>query len=371
MTDRIKRTPLFEKLKSHGGKFVSFAGYEMPIQFEGIIKEHQAVRQAAGLFDVSHMGEIWLEGAGALAYADCLVTNDVYAIEDNQIAYSPMCLDSGGIVDDLLVYRFGEEKVLLVVNAANHDKDLAHIEKHCPAGVTVVDRSFLTGQLALQGPRSSEILADIADATLVGLGGFRFAEGTVGGAPCLVSRTGYTGEDGYEIYCTNEDLPQVFDAVTEAGASRGLKQIGLGARDTLRLEAKLCLYGNDIDETTTPLEAGLGWTVKFTERDFLGKAALEKQKAKGIPRKLIGFEMEDRGIARHGYPVVPDGEAADAAPIAEVCSGGPSPTLGRNIGLVYLPTSLAKKDARFGVVIRGSVKRAKVVKTPFYKRDSM
>jgi aminomethyltransferase len=370
MIEQPKRTPLYEVLKAKGGKFVDFAGFEMPIQFEGIKREHQAVREAAGLFDVSHMGEIWLEGSGALAYGDYLVTNDIFAIEDGQIAYSPMCLESGGIVDDLLVYRVASDKILLVVNAANHDKDLEHIKKHRPDNVEIVDRSFETGQLALQGPKAEEILSKIADASLVHLKGFRFSMGAIADVPCLVSRTGYTGEDGFEIYCPGDKLIQVFDAIAKAGERSGLKQIGLGARDTLRLEAKLCLYGNDIYETTSPLEAGLGWTVKLESRDFLGRDAIVAQKAAGLTRKLVGFEMVDRGIARHGYPVVEEGGDADGPSIAVICSGSPSPTLGKSIGLVYLPRRLAKKGTVFGVVIRGAVKRAKVVKTPFYVRST-
>lgn len=300
MSTKLRETPLFNALKKAGGKFVEFAGYNMPIQFAGIKKEHQAVREAAGLFDVSHMGEIWLEGDNALAAADYLVTNDIYAIENGQIAYTPMCLDSGGIVDDLLVYRFSPKKILLVVNAANHDKDLAHIQQYVGDDVNVIDRSFDTGQLALQGPKSSEIMANISDQ-VVELPGFHFLETTIAGAACLVSRTGYTGEDGFEIYAANDDMSAIFDALIDTGCEFGMELIGLGARDTLRLEAKLCLYGNDIDEHTTPLEAGLGWTVKLGERDFVGKNAISSQKAAGVTKRLVGFEMMDKGIARHGF----------------------------------------------------------------------
>jgi glycine cleavage system T protein (aminomethyltransferase) len=369
MNEKLRRTPLFEELKSRGGKMVPFAGYEMPVQFAGIKAEHNAVRTKAGVFDVSHMCEFWLEGKDALEYAHWLVTNDIKGLEDGQVAYTPMCLETGGIVDDLLVYRYGTDKILLVVNAANHDKDLAHVQKHVRGEVTVRDASYETAQLALQGPAAVEILKKISDGKFVDLGFFHFEEGTVAGKPCLVSRTGYTGEDGYEIYTANEDAAHVLRALMEAGEPLGLMPIGLGARDTLRLEAKLALYGNDIDETTTPLEALLGWTVKLDVGEFLGSEVIRKQKeGKKLPHRLVGFEMVDKGIARHGYPVIPDGAEADAEPIAKIASGSPSPTLGKNIGLVYLPKKGYKVGAHFGVVIRGKVARARIVKTPFYKR---
>lgn len=367
MNETLRRTPIYEELKARGGKMVPFAGYEMPVQFEGIIAEHTAVRTKAGVFDVSHMCEFWLEGKGALEYAHRLVTNDVLGLEDGQVCYTPMCLQSGGIVDDLLVYRYGQEKILLVVNAANHDKDLLHVQTHA-GSVKVTDRSYETGQLALQGPLAMEILAQVTGGKYSDLGSFRFIEGEVAGHPCIVSRTGYTGEDGYEIYCPNESLLPVFQAIMKVGEPLGCRPIGLGARDTLRLEAKLCLYGNDIDETTTPLEAALSWTVKLEAGDFLGRDALVKQKEAGVPRKLVGFEMCERAIARHGYPVVPAGAGPDAAPIATIASGSPSPTVGKNIGLVYLPTAMSKIGSEFDVVIRGKTARAKVIKTPFYKR---
>lgn len=368
MNQELRKTPLFEELKSRGGKMVPFAGYHMPVQFEGIKAEHQAVRLAAGLFDVSHMAEFWLEGPDALTYADHLVTNDIKGLEDGQVAYTPMCLESGGIVDDLLVYRFSTQKILLVVNAACHDKDLVHVKKNAAFNLEVTDRSYDTAQIALQGPKAQEILKRVSDGRYEELGFFRFEEGTIAKCPCLVSRTGYTGEDGYEIYCNNENMVPIFRAIMEAGEPLGLKLIGLGARDTLRLEAKLCLYGNDIDETTTPLEAGLKWTVKMDKPNFIGKAALLAQKEAGLTRRLLGFEMLDRGIARHGYPIVPAGAEAGAEPIGTVASGGPSPTLQKNIGLAYFPKKGYKAGAEFGVVIRGKIAKAKIVKTPFYKR---
>ncbi len=368
MNENLRRTPLFSELKALGGKMVGFAGYQMPIQFSGIKAEHHAVRSLAGLFDVSHMGEIWLEGPDALAYAHWLMTNNIGDLANGQVAYSPMCLDDGGIVDDLLVYRVSEKKILLVVNAANHDKDLAHIVSHVRGNVDVHDRSDETGQLALQGPGASEILSQVSKGAFEDLPPFHFVEATVSNSPCLVSRTGYTGEDGYEIYASNQHMVPIFQTLMDAGQSLGLAPIGLGARDTLRLEAKLCLYGNDIDETTTPLEAGLGWTVKLDAGDFLGKDALLNQKEDGIKRRLMGFEMETKAIARHGYPVVLTNAEADSEPISTIASGCPSPTLKKNIGLVYLPKKKYKVGTTFGVAVRGKVATARVVKTPFYKR---
>ncbi len=371
MNESLRRTPLFEELKKLGGKMVPFAGYEMSVQFAGIIEEHNTVRKAAGLFDVSHMCEFWLDGPDALEYAHWLVTNDVKGLVDGQVCYTPMCRPDGGIVDDLLVYRYGTERVLLVVNAACHDKDLAHVRENVRGNVRVTDRSYETAQVALQGPRAFEILGRMpGGAAFTGLEFFHFAEGTLAGAPCLVSRTGYPAEDGVEIYCANEHMVQVFHAIMEAGAPLGLKCIGLGARDTLRLEGKLALYGNDIDLTTSPLEAGLGWTVKWDVGDFNGRAALVAQKEKGLARRLLGIEMTGKGIARHGYPVVAAGADAAAAPIGHVTSGAPSPTLGKNIGLAYLPNPGYKIGDRVGIVIRERVIDAVIVKTPFYKRPA-
>ena len=368
MNQTLRRTPLYDELKRLGGKMVPFAGYDMPIQFAGIKAEHNAVRTAAGIFDVSHMCEFWLEGKDALEYAHWLVTNDVKGLRDGQICYTPMCVENGGIVDDLLVYRYGQEKILLVLNAACHDKDLEHITKNVFGDVTVTDRSYETGQVALQGPRAQEILTAVTGGSFADLGFFYFAEGSVAGEPCIVSRTGYTAEDGFEIYCANDSLPTVFNAIMKAGEPLGLQPIGLGARDTLRLEGKLSLYGNDIDLTTTPLEASLGWTVKLDAGDFLGRDALIKQKKEGLKRRLMGFEMIDKGIARHGYSIVLADSDIDAEPISTVASGSPSPTLGKNIGLAYLPAKGYKSGKEIGVVIRKKVLKAKVVKTPFYKR---
>lgn len=339
----------------------------MPIQFEGIKAEHQAVRESLGLFDVSHMGEIWIEGKDALAYADYLITNDLYQAKDGQVIYSPMCTESGGIVDDLIAYRYSEEQILLVVNASNREKDLAHIRAHVHGKVQITDRSDETGQLAIQGPRAKELLSSMTDGRFDELETFYFVEGEVAGVPCLISRTGYTGEDGFEIYCAMDRLVALFLGLEAAGASFGMKLIGLGARDTLRLEARLSLYGNDIDETTSPLEAGLGWTVHFRDRDFLGKTALLSQEEEGVARRLVGFEMTEKAIARHGYTVI-RGNDPNEPVVGTVTSGSPAPSLGKNIGLAYLPLEMTKKGTEFCVLIRGAAKGARVIKTPFYRR---
>jgi aminomethyltransferase len=369
MNENLKRTPLYEELTRRGGKFVPFAGYEMAVQFEGIKAEHQAVRNAVGLFDVSHMGEIWLEGKDALSYADYLVTNDLFTAENQKVMYSPMCMENGCIVDDLFAYIYSPEKVLLVANASNRHKDLAHIQQHVRGDVRVTDKSDETGQIALQGPNAVQLTAAVSDDRFKDLQRFHFVEGEAGGVHCLISRTGYTGEDGYEIYCKGQDMVKLFLALEAAGGPFGLKPIGLGARDTLRLESRLSLYGNDIDDTTTPLEAGLAWTVKLdTGRDFLGKAALLQQEKQGLTRRLAGFEMTDKAIARHGYPVI-RGNDPNEPPVGFVGSGSPSITLNKNIGLAYLPIDMTKKGTKFHVVIRGAAKEAVVVKTPFYRRE--
>jgi len=369
MSEATRDTPLYDRHVRLGARMVPFAGYRMPVQYQGIKAEHLAVRTRAGMFDVSHMGEVWFEGPKALEHVHWLATNNIRGLADGQVAYTPLCKEDGTIVDDCLIYRASAERLLIVVNAANHDKDVAHFQRHLPAsGVRMTDRSYETGEIALQGPKAAEVLAKAGGPDFAGLKPFTFKEGPFLGEACLISRTGYTGEDGFEIYTPNPHTPVVWDALMQAGKPLGISPAGLGARDTLRLEARLCLYGNDIDETTTPLEAGLAWTVKFDVGDFLGKAALERQKAQGVPRKLIGLKMVGRGIARHGYPVVlPDGKPTDK-PIGHVTSGTTSPTLDINIGLAYLPAEHTKKGSRIGIVIRENVVAAEVIPTPFYKR---
>jgi len=362
----LKRTPLYDLHVKFGGKMIDFGGWEMPVQYAGIIEEHRAVRERAGLFDVSHMGEVRVAGADALALIQKLITNDAAKMSIHQAIYSPVCLPSGGIVDDILVYRLGESEYLLVVNAANKDKDLEWIKKTAAgfSRVDVEDYSGRTAQLALQGPLASKILVKLTDAAVEGIKYYwALPDVTVAGVKCLVSRTGYTGEDGFELYCPPEEAPALWEALLDAGREEGLLPAGLGARDTLRLEAAMPLYGNELNETTTPLEAGLSRFVSFDKGDFQGREILEKQKEAGVGRRLVGFELIDRGIPRHGYAVAKDGKE-----IGVVTSGTASPTLGRSIGMAYVPREYAAVDTELEVIIRGRGIRAKVVHRPFYRR---
>jgi aminomethyltransferase len=364
--DTLKRTSLFETHRTLGARLVPFAGWEMPVQYTGVAAEHRAVRTAAGLFDVSHMGELSVTGEGAVAAVNALVTNDLARIADGQAMYTCCCREDGGILDDLIVYRTDAASVLVVCNASNHDQIAAHFAAHLASGPVLEDASARTALLALQGPRALEILA-IAGCSLDvsrDLPPFRHASVSVGGIACRVARTGYTGEDGVELFCDWDAAPALWKALFAAGAPLGLAAVGLGARDTLRLEARLALYGNDIDETTHPFEAGLGWTVKLDGPDFLGKAALTEIRARGLSRRLVGFEMTGRGIARHGYPLLDrEGRA-----VGTCTSGSPSPTLEKNIGLGYLPVPMAEPGTEFLVDCRGRHIGARVVPTPFYRR---
>jgi aminomethyltransferase len=336
----------------------------MPVQYEGIKKEHEAVRTRAGLFDVSHMGEIVVEGPGAVAAVDRLVTNDVGKLEVGRALYTVCCNESGFILDDLIVYRLEAEKILVVCNASNRDKIVSHFAKNLSLETPWNDVSDAWALLALQGPNAHAIMAELgAPEALLGLRTFGVARATVAGVDLWAARTGYTGEDGFELFCANEDAAALWRAILAAGEAHGIQAAGLGARDTLRLEARLMLYGNDIDEQTHPFEAGLGWVVKLEAGDFIGRDALCKIKAEGFDRKLVGFEMTGRGIARHGYPIVADGER-----VGEVTSGSPGPTVGRNIGLGYVPKALSKVGTALGIEIRGKQVGAVVVTTPFYKR---
>lgn len=362
----MRRTPLYDTHRKLGARLVPFAGFEMPVQYEGIVKEHHAVRQRVGLFDVSHMGELVLRGPEAVAVADYLVTNAVAKLAVGQALYTVCCNEQGTILDDLIVYRRGEDDILIVCNASNRAKISAHVASVAEGRCEFEDQSDATALLALQGPRAADTLRDARGGALVDLPFFHTAEGEVAGIPCRAARTGYTGEDGFEFFCRNEDATALWDALMEAGEPHGIAPAGLGARDTLRLEAKLCLYGNDIDETTNPFEAGLGWVVKLDHGDFIGRERLRAIKEAGLTRKLVGFEMVGRGIARHGYPIV-ELERPEQR-LGEVTSGSPSPTLGKNIGLGYVPLAHSKIGSRLGIEIRGKVIEAVVVKTPFYKR---
>jgi aminomethyltransferase len=361
----LKRTALFDQHQRLGARLVPFAGWEMPIQYKGISLEHQAVRERAGLFDVSHMGELELTGDKALALVNSLITNDLARAHNGQATYTCCCNERGTILDDLIVYRRAENDILVVCNASNREKIATHFAAHARGVCDFKDISDETALLALQGPKALGILARAGVTLDLGtLKSFRFAHGTVAGVACTIARTGYTGEDGVELFCAWQDAPALWDTLLEAGASEGIEPIGLGARDTLRLDARLSLYGNDIDETTNPLEAGLGWVVKLDKPDFLGKQALVAIKERGLSRTLVGFEMTGRGIARHGYPLL-DSAGSERG----VCtSGGPSPTLGKSIGLGYFPLSESAVGTQILVDCRGKQIPAQIVKTPFYKR---
>lgn len=362
----LRKTPLFEEHKKLGARMVPFSGWEMPVQYKGLVDEHRAVRTAAGIFDVSHMGELVMSGEHAEAVVDYLVTNDVKKLQDGQAVYTCCCNEEGNILDDLIVYRVAADRFLIVCNAGNRDKIAAHFRKAAEHHCEFEDVSDRTAMIALQGPRALEILALAgADAAqCVELSHFHFRDAIVANVQTTVARTGYTGEDGVEIFCRWEDAPQLFRSLVDLGRPLGLEPAGLGARDTLRLEVRLSLYGNDIDESTNPYEAGLGWTVKLEKGDFLGRNALRAIKEKGPERKLVGFEMTGRGIARHGYPLLD--QAGNAVGVCT--SGAPGPTVGKSIGLGYLPASMSAIGTEFLVDCRGKQVAAVVVKTPFYKR---
>ena len=339
----------------------------MPIQYAGIVEEHRAVRERAGLFDVSHMGELFLRGPQAEQLVDRLVTNDVGKLPVGKALYTCCCSESGTILDDLIVYRLAEHEVLVVCNAGNLDKISAHFAAAARGlDVAFSDESAATSLIALQGPRALDVLrAAQASPELLALPRFGVGRGSLGTLPVLAARTGYTGEDGFELFVPNADAVRLWTTLLAAGAPHNVLPIGLGARDTLRLEAALRLYGNDIDETTDPWEAGLGWVVKPDGRDFIGRAALVERKQRGSTRKLVGLEMIGRGIARHGYEVVADAASGDA--IGQVTSGSPSPTLGKNIALAYVPSTRAALGETVFVSIRGKAVEARVVKLPFYR----
>ncbi|MGE0786828.1 MAG: glycine cleavage system aminomethyltransferase GcvT [Sandaracinaceae bacterium] len=363
--DALLHTPLYDEHRALGGRLVPFAGYSMPVQYEGVVAEHQAVRTRAGVFDVSHMGELWLRGPGALAVADSVTTNRMSDLPVGRAKYTCACNAGGTILDDLIVYRAGEEEVLVVCNASNLGKMSAHFATQAKGRCDFEDASGRTALIALQGPKAKEVAAAIGfSPDALALKAFGVARIALKEGDVMVARTGYTGEDGFEIFCANEAAAPVWRRLLEAGKDVGIAPAGLGARDTLRLEACLCLYGNDIDETTNPYEAGLGWVVKL-DREFIGRDALAQVKEQGPSRKLVGMVMTGRGIGRHGYPIhTPGGER-----IGEVTSGSPGPTVGQNVALGYVPTEHAAIGTKVAIEIRGKHVDAEVVKTPFYKRS--
>ncbi len=359
----MKQTALTEKHIQLGAKMVPFAGYNMPVQYEGINAEHATVRNAVGVFDVSHMGEFILKGENALDLIQRVTSNDASKLYDGKIQYSCLPNETGGIVDDLLVYRLDDKTYMLVVNASNIEKDWNWIQKFNTNGVEMHNISDQTSLLAIQGPKAADALQSLTDMDLASMEYYTFKKGTFAGVDnVLVSATGYTGAGGFEIYFENQHADKIWDAIFEAGAEYGIKPIGLGARDTLRLEMGFCLYGNDIDDTTSPMEAGLGWITKFT-KPFTNSEALQAQKEAGVNRKLIGFEMIDRGIPRHDYVVVD----AEGNTIGKVTSGTQSPSLQKAIGMAYVAKEFAKEGTDIYIDIRNNKVKAKVVKFPFYK----
>ena len=358
-SETLRRTPLYEEHKALGARLVDFAGWEMPVQYEGVKAEHAAVRERAGLFDVSHMGEVTFGGPEAEAAVQRLVTRDVSRMETGQAGYCAVCYEDGGTVDDVIVYR-REGDFLIVINAANREKDVAHFRGSTQDfDVEITDESNDWALLALQGPEAVGILQNLTDADLSAVRPFRFIEAEVEGAPAILSRTGYTGEDGFEIYLRPDSAPAVWRRLTGSGVS----PVGLGARDTLRLEAGMSLYGNELSAEITPLEAGISFAVHLDkEPEFIGQRALRKQREEGLAKKVVAFELTGRGIARHEHPVAVDGEE-----VGHVTSGTHSPTLGKAIGLALVPSDV--QDS-FEVVIRGKSVGARVVSLPFYKRDN-
>ena len=359
----LKRTPLHDVHVALGAKIVPFAGYEMPVQYPaGITAEHRAVREGCGMFDVSHMGEFWVNGPRAVEFVNHVTTNDVNALAVGQVQYSTILNDRGTIEDDCLVYRFAD-RIMMVVNASNAEKDFAHIARHADAfGVKLHDASDDMALIAVQGPKAAPILQKLVDVNLADIKYYHFTEGEVVERRAIISRTGYTGEDGFELYIANDDAVPIWKALMATGQ---VSPAGLGARDTLRLEMGMALYGNDIDDTVTPLEANLGWLVKLAKGDFVGREVLVQQKAEGVKKKLVAFTMQDRVFPRHGYPVFHGAEASGV-----VCSGTMSPTLGIPIGTAYLPLAGTKGGTTFEIEIRGKRLPATVVKPPFYKHAS-
>jgi aminomethyltransferase len=367
----MKTTPLTDKHIALGAKMAEFAGYNMPIQYAGIREEHACVRHGVGVFDVSHMGEFIVRGKQALDLVQKVTSNDASKLEIGHAQYSCLPNGKGGIVDDLLVYRLpedmcaeGEQAYLLVVNASNIEKDWNWIKSHNTFDARMIDISEETGLLAVQGPKAADALQSLTDVDLKGIKYYNFVKGTFAGIPnVLISATGYTGSGGFELYVRNEDLEKLWDAVFEAGARYDIKPIGLGARDTLRLEMGFALYGNDIDDTTSPLEAGLGWITKLNKGNFNDADFLRKQKAEGITRKLVGFEVDDRRAPRHDYLI----EDLAGNVIGKVTSGTHAPSLDKPIGMGYVPTSFSKEGTDIQVVAGSKRIAAKVVKLPFYK----
>ena len=357
-----RSTPLNAAHRKLGGRMVDFAGWDMPVQYDGLIQEHERVRTGVGLFVVSHMVEIEFKGPGALEEANRLITNDLAKATDGQALYAGLLNEKGTFVDDVVAYRFSPEHIFICVNASNADKDFAWMASNAKK-VKPVNRSNDFAQIAVQGPKAFGVVQRLCKKSLEGVGTYRFTTGEVAGLDCIISRTGYTGEDGFELYCAPDKAEALWYAILEAGKPEGAAPCGLGARDSLRTEMKYALYGNDIDDQHTPLEAGLAWIVKLDKAEFIGKPVLVAQKAAGIPRKLVGFELVDAGIPRSHYGILSNGEK-----VGEVTSGTMGPSVKKAIGIGYVPTALSAEGSTFHVDIRGRGAAARVVKTPFYKK---
>jgi aminomethyltransferase len=364
-TAELRKTPLDARHRALHARMVPFAGWEMPVEYSGITREHMAVRTSAAIFDVSHMGEIEIAGKDAVVAVQKVACNDASQLRVGQAHYSGLLTHEGTFVDDMVVYRMGPAHFLLVVNAATIAKDYAWIREQVKSvsDAAVIDSSSRYALVAVQGPASNDVLQPLTGVELTAIDSFCFAYGEVAGARATISRTGYTGEDGFEIFVPPNAAGRVWDALLEAGRVADVIPAGLGARDTLRLEASMRLYGNDIDESTTPLEAGLGWMIGWSNERFIGREALQRQKEQGLARRLVGFEMVDRGIARHGYPVVRGGEA-----IGVVTSGTQTPYLKKAIGMAYVPIDLSTPGTDIKIDVRGRAAQARVVPMPFYKR---
>ncbi len=361
----LRRTPFFSFHKEAGARLIDFGGWEMPVQYTGLMAEHKATRASVGLFDVSHMGEVWFRGPGAIDAVRHLVTNDLKLV-DGHAQYTAMCYGHGGIVDDLIVYKLTDDEVLICVNASNREKDFAWMKENNPnPAVSVEDESDGWAQVAIQGRHAAALIQKMTAVDLSAIPSFHVARGAVAGVEgCVLARTGYTGEDGFEIFLPATGAGAMWPAIMEAGKEFDVTPVGLGARDTLRLEMKYCLYGNDIDQDTTPLEAGLGWVTKLKKPDFIGKDALVRQQAEGVKRRLVAMVVEER-IARHGNPILAE---EGGEPIGVVTSGTRSPSLDQNIALGYVPTALSSVGSRVVVDVRGKTAVAEVVKAPFYTR---
>ncbi len=359
----LRMTPLNAVHRRMGAKMVDFGGWDMPVQYTGVLDEHHTVRQRVGVFDVSHMGEIEIRGPEALKLVEHVSTNAASKLKPGQAQYSALLYDHGGFVDDILVHKIADDHYFLCVNASNQDKDYQHIADHNKFDAAVENAGARYAQIAIQGPRALETLQKLTPVDLAPIRYYHFKDGTVSGTPARIARTGYTGEDGFEIYISPSEAPRLWDEILAAGEEFGIKPAGLGARNTLRLESKMALYGHEMHATISPWEVDLGWIVKLDKGDFIGREALVKQKNQGITRQLVGFEMKGRGIGRDGYEIHVDG-----VPVGWVTSGGPSPTLNKNIGLGYLPTHLAEVGRTIHVMVRGQGVEAVTVPTPFYKR---